>query len=327
MTVHCVSDWEMRSVVLQTRPLYESHTSTHLAEELTNAVTVWNLKRPNVTLPVTTDNAANILSVIHEADGPRPQTGCFAHVANLTAKKAVSINLVSRLLGKVGKVVTFFHKSTTAQHVLTVKQNMLNLPKHKLIHNVVTRWNTIHEMLERFTEQQPAIYSALLDKHMKKSIKDISMLTDSDQKLAELIQLFKPLKTVTTLMSSVTTPTTSMILPLRETILKSTAPGDEDSTTIKEAKVAITNDLKGRYTESDLYNYLLKATVLDPRFKSLPSLDEDSCDGLYRDLITEILEYAQQVLVDYHVFCKPCVILIVLDLFRWLLYILSPFHS
>ncbi len=187
---------QTQSVVLQTRPLYESHTSTHLAEELTNAVTEWNLKRPNVTLPVTTDNAANILSVIHEADGPRPQTSCFAHVANLTAKKAVSINLVSRLLGKVRKVVTFFHKSTTAQHVLTVKQNMLNLQKHKLIHNVVTRWNTIREMLERFTEQQPAIYSALLDKHMKKSIKDISMLTDSDQKLAELIQLFKPLKTV-----------------------------------------------------------------------------------------------------------------------------------
>ncbi len=77
----------------------------------------------------------------------------------------------------------------------------------------------------------------------------MAVLTDSEQKLAEeLIQLLKPLKTVTTLTSSETTPTTSMILRLKETILNSIAPGDEDSTTIREAKATITNDLKGRYT-------------------------------------------------------------------------------
>ncbi|KAJ8356661.1 hypothetical protein SKAU_G00194550 [Synaphobranchus kaupii] len=285
----------MKSAVLQTRPLYESHTSAHLAEELTNAVTEWKLERPNMTIPVTTDNASNIVNAIHEADGLGPQIGCFAHVVNLAAKKAVSINPVSRLLGKVRKAVTFFHKSTTAHHVLTVKQEMLGLPKHKLIHDVTTRWNTIHDMLERYVEQQPAIYAALLDKGVKKSAKDMAMLTDSEQKLAEeLIQLLKPLKTVTTLMSSETTPTTSMILPLKEMILKSMAPGDEDSATLKEAKAAITQDLERRYTDPALHDYLQRATALDPRFKSLPSLDESSRVRLYRDLTTHILEHEQQ---------------------------------
>ncbi|KAF0023384.1 hypothetical protein F2P81_024014 [Scophthalmus maximus] len=32
ITAHFITaDWEMRSLVLQTRPLYESHTGTHLA--------------------------------------------------------------------------------------------------------------------------------------------------------------------------------------------------------------------------------------------------------------------------------------------------------
>ncbi|XP_026112867.1 zinc finger BED domain-containing protein 4-like [Carassius auratus] len=223
---------------------------------------------------------------------------CFAHVVNLAAKKAVSINTVSRLLARVRKIVTFFHKSTKAHHVLTVKQEMLNLPRHKLIHDVTTRWNTVHDMLERYTEQQPAIYSALLDKSFKLSVKNVTMLNDSEQKLAEeLIQVLTPLKTVTALMSSETTPTISMILPLKEMILKSMSPGDQDSGTVKEAKAAIINDLAKRYTDPNLHDCLQIATALDPRFKSLPYL-EDSRDKLYRNIIHEILEHEQQGLVE-----------------------------
>lgn len=40
-------------------------------------------------LPVTTDNAANAVNAIHEADGLGPQIGCLAHVVNLAAKKAL----------------------------------------------------------------------------------------------------------------------------------------------------------------------------------------------------------------------------------------------
>lgn len=38
VTVHYISNWELKSAVLQTCPLYEIHRSAHLAEELTNVV-------------------------------------------------------------------------------------------------------------------------------------------------------------------------------------------------------------------------------------------------------------------------------------------------
>ena len=53
----------MKGFVLQTHPLYESHTSEHLAEELVHAVTEWKLERANIQIPVTTDNAKRILQV------------------------------------------------------------------------------------------------------------------------------------------------------------------------------------------------------------------------------------------------------------------------
>lgn len=187
VTVHYMLDWQMKSAVLQTRPLYESHTSAHLAKELKNVVTDWKLERPNTTIPVATDNAPNIVNAVNETDGLGPQIGCFAHTVNLAAKKTVSINGVSRLLGKDWKVVTFFHESTTAHNALTVKQEMLNLPKHKVIHDVTTQWNTAHDMLARYVEQQPAIYSALtMDKTLRSHInKDMAILTDDEQKMAE----------------------------------------------------------------------------------------------------------------------------------------------
>ncbi|XP_053177226.1 E3 SUMO-protein ligase ZBED1-like [Scomber japonicus] len=291
VTVHYIVDWKIKAFVLQTHPLYESHTSEHLADELLHAVTEWKLERASIPIPVTTDNAQNIVNAIRNTASFGPHVGCFAHSLNLAAKKVVSLNPVSRLLGKIRKVVTFFHKSTTAHKVLAEKQVMLNIPQHRLIHDVTTRWNTVHDMLE----QQPAIYSALLDKAVKKSAKDMSMLTDSELKLAEeLIQLLNPLKKMTTLMSSESTPTSSMILPLKTMTLKSMAPDSQDSPTIRDAKAAVTKDLEKRYTDPDLLDFLHRATVLDPRFKSLPIIDEAMCDQVYKDLTSEIMEHQFQ---------------------------------
>ncbi|KAK0137257.1 Zinc finger BED domain-containing protein 1 [Merluccius polli] len=120
------------------------------------------------------------------------------------------------------KVVSFFHQSTTAAHVLKTKQEMLKLAVHKLIHDGPTRWNTVYDMMERYVEQQAAIYSAITDKDVKKNVKDIAILTDSEAKLADdLIKIIKPLKKVTTIMSTETSPSVSTIIPLQKMIIKS----------------------------------------------------------------------------------------------------------
>ncbi|KAL3969495.1 Arf-GAP with GTPase, ANK repeat and PH domain-containing protein 2 [Sarotherodon galilaeus] len=281
--------WTSRATpVLQTRPLYESHTGTNLAHLLTEAMAEWRIERPNTNIPVTTENAKNQINAVKEA-GLGPQIGCFAHAINLASQKGIKVSKMDRLLGRIRKVVSYFHRSSTAAHVLKTKQDMLQLPTHKLIHDVPTRWNSTYDMLERYLEQQTAIYSALTDKTLKKNVRDIVTLSDDDVRVAEeVLQLLKPLKAVTTLLSTETAPSVSMILLLKTRILQSMAPSEEDSTITRDVKTAIREDLKHRYTSPPaLQEYLHRATALDPRFKSLSHLHLALRLKTYSDLTTE----------------------------------------
>lgn len=83
--------------------------------------------------------------------------------------------------------------------------------------------------LERHLEKQAAVYSALTEKTLKKNIRDIVTLSDDDEKVAEdVLQLLKPLKTVTTLLSTENAPSVSIILPLKTRILQSMSANEED---------------------------------------------------------------------------------------------------
>lgn len=94
------------------------------------------------------------------------------------------------------------------------KQVLLELPKHKLIQDVSTRWNSTYDMFSRYIEQQPAVFATRLSKDVKKN------LSDDDLKAAEeLILVLKQMETLTTLMNDSKHPTISFIHPSME-ILK-----------------------------------------------------------------------------------------------------------
>lgn len=138
----------MKSFVLQTRPLFESHTGTNIADVLKATIQEWELERSAHSIAVVTDNAHNMIVAVREA-GLSPHIKCFAHTLNLASQAGLHVPRVSRLLGRMRKVVAFFHCNTTATAVLAAKQKMLEIASHKLIMDVVTQWKSSMEMLER----------------------------------------------------------------------------------------------------------------------------------------------------------------------------------
>ncbi|KAI4799939.1 hypothetical protein KUCAC02_016477 [Chaenocephalus aceratus] len=118
----------------------------------------WQLSDKDVEL--VTDNASNM--IVAAEFGKFPYVKCFAHTLNLASQRALKVATLSRLLGRVRRIATFFHRSTTANHYLKEKQKCLGLKNHKVITDVATRWNSAYDMVERFLEQQPAICATLL---------------------------------------------------------------------------------------------------------------------------------------------------------------------
>ena len=150
----------------------ESHTAANLAEVLSSAVTYWDLKRMGKNPSITTDNASNIVNGVRDAN-LYPHVRCFAHTINLATQRGLKVAQMDRLLGRVHRIVSFFHRSAVASATLKGKQTMLSIPEHKLIQDVSTRWNSSYEMLSRYLEQQAAIYATFMSPNIRRSEKDI----------------------------------------------------------------------------------------------------------------------------------------------------------
>ncbi|KAI4894678.1 hypothetical protein NFI96_001068 [Prochilodus magdalenae] len=158
------------------------------------------LGRVNLGIAVVTDNARNMDVAVREA-GLAPHIKFFAHTLNLASQAGLSVPRVSRLLAKVRRVAAAFHRSTTVTAVLASKQKQLDIPSHKLIIDVPTRWNSSLDMVERYLEQQAVVAAALLSTDIRRNAREIDNLDGSDIRDTEdFVKLLKPLKTATTVL-------------------------------------------------------------------------------------------------------------------------------
>ena len=129
ITAHFVDkDWQLVSLVLQTRAMHESHSGANMAELLKRVADEWHLNDKDLVL--VTDNAANM--VVAAQLGGLLHVRCYAHTLNLAGQRALKLPSVSRLLARIRRIVSFFHRSTVGAYELGEKQKLQGLPCHKL---------------------------------------------------------------------------------------------------------------------------------------------------------------------------------------------------
>jgi hypothetical protein len=128
-------------------------------------------------------------------------------------------------------------------------------------------------MINRFLEQQTAIYAALEDLKKDGHAENIQHLEHSEVKsLRELSSLLAPFKLVTQTHSSDSECTVSSVHPLMHKLLEQLKAAPITCNAIKPAREAMIANLQTRYNDEASDVMLQEACILDPRFKSAPHI-------------------------------------------------------
>ena len=288
LSAHFVGDdWKMDHYCLQTREVVSSHTAQNLAGEISCSLDEWGIT--DKVVMVTTDNGQNIKNAIIE-ELQYSHLCCVGHTLQLGIGKALQLTAVSRVLGRVRKLVEHFHKSTLATNCLREKQIRLELPQHVLVMECKTRWSSTYHMIQRVQEQQAAI-CAVLAENRDRTIRSLLPENEEWSTIEDLLSVLKPFCDGTTIMSGSRYPTFSLLAPLLHKLLEVTLKiKEDDSEVLKNVKSSIANDLQSRYNSYSTRKCLRIATFLDPRFKDLsPFIPAEEHECVYENTKTELL--------------------------------------
>ncbi|XP_066964239.1 zinc finger BED domain-containing protein 4-like [Macrobrachium rosenbergii] len=284
VTGHFITSlWEIKSVVLETAQLLKDHTSETIATELKRIAEEREISN-KITLLVT-DNASNMLAAARLCT-PWRHIPCFAHTLNLVVTNILEKHEdIVNIRKKVRYIVTFFHSSVKASDRLTEVQRQQNIPEHKLIQEVQTRWNSTFYIFERMIEQHQAVTTVLC-------LLGKNEMCPSAQVIEEIkgtVKVLKPFETATREVSADLPLTISKIIPmarsLQETLSKYAPEITENE---KKLYNELMSQLRRRFSQSELNFSPAAATFLDPRFKKIAFASEANFEQMQRRLTSEM---------------------------------------
>ncbi|KAE8737491.1 hypothetical protein FOCC_FOCC017044 [Frankliniella occidentalis] len=190
--------------------------------------------------------------------------------------------LLSDLLKKVKKIVTFFRQSEVATSEL--KKNQMDAGKKenevlKLIQECRTRWNSAYEMVERFLKLSDYVTLTLMKVHREKSTKATppSMLSNEEiGYLAEVRDLLRPLYQATVEASADKHVTISKVIPLVNLMREKIYEFIPESGIAFNLRTQLLEDIKTNFGTLEFGKIFSVATLIDPRFKALPFKNKDA---------------------------------------------------
>ena len=176
-------------------------------------------------------------------------------------EKGLNDTRVLRGLRVCRSAVAAFSRSWKKQRDLVVAQEQKGLPIRKLKVDVVTRWGSTYDMVERMLEQVDAVRTVLGSSHLTPTWQDRDILES-------VAATLKPLKCMTDALAGENCVTVSAVKPLLNHLLEKVLVAEDDDTDLtKEMKERIKVDLELRYLDSEFDHLLELSSFLDPRFK------------------------------------------------------------
>ncbi len=148
-----------------------SHTAANISERLSEVMEQYKIPGEK-RVAVVHNNASNmVLCALLHSDNPCwgnvKGVRCVGHTLQLCINAALKTDLICRTIAASRQFVGHFKKSAKATTALTEKQKQQNVAEHKLIQDVLTRWNSMYLMLEHLLEQRSLVKAVLSDQTVR----------------------------------------------------------------------------------------------------------------------------------------------------------------
>lgn len=148
------------------------------------------------------------------------------------------------------------------------------------IQDVVTRWNSTLDMMERLLQHRSSIDVFFKDRTVK-SLSESEWL-----KLKTLSDLLRPLKTATNTLGGNKYVTISIVLPYLAQLIHAYEKDDDDPVYVGKFKKTMVDRLEASRKTLTANMFVKAATVLDPRFKKLKCIPKESRDEVWDHLVS-----------------------------------------
>ena len=283
LTAHFIvcPSMEKKDVMLTSWLFDESHTGANISSAILSRMQSWEIEEKVVC--VVRDNAANMVAGLNIANVA--SLPCLAHSLQLIIKDGVLLQpAVVQLLNCARSIVGHYHRSNVAFNTFRQIQSQLNLPAHRLIQDVPTRWNSSYYMLERLVEQKKAITASNAECQPPTELRSHQWVLA--EKVVKLLKVFEE----ATREISGEYSSASVIIPIINS-LKRTISQDDDDHGIMSMKRGMLKSISDRCNNIELQPLCVLATVLDPRFKLKGFSNASNAANARMILIKECEEY------------------------------------
>lgn len=295
ITCHFVDDSDkLQSILLSVGKFPERHTAANIAALKTAVMEEWDIKSKVVCL--VTDGAANMLACANILEVRHSH--CIAHALNLIVKKAIDLTPgLEDIRGKARKIAGHFRTSTLARGRLLCLQTQMEVPTHKLVQEVETRWNSTFDMFSRLYEQREAVGAAMLSLPT-----DLVALTTAEyHTIFECMNVLSPIKEATEELSAEKAVSGSKIIPLIRMLRHTISAKQRQVSDIMAVKLC-TNVLQlmgEKLCHYETASQHSLSTLLDPRFKTMGFCNPTNADNAVKRLISKCATHLRDTTPDH----------------------------
>ena len=294
--VHGITDdFQMKYFTLAVKECKDEHTAENYRKNTDKVEEEFEVK--DKVVMTTTDNEAKMRKAYKDHE----RTGCMSHIIHSSVEVGTTKDeVVNKTILKHRKIARKHNKSYVVKYNLQKAQQKLRIKVRPLLQDVVNRWGSTRVSTESMLDHKDdqiqgekpasAVFGSELDgfknaqaineamrKHKfsnKEKMQDYILTGQDMTRIQNLNNFLTKFDLYSTTLGGNKFVSASLVMPTLKSIQKHLQPSENDTSYIANMKRLILNDFVERTAKNVNYEFLIKASALDPRFKKLKFVED-----------------------------------------------------